>query len=275
MIGGTLAEPVKRFPTIFRPGTLWERYPFLLPNVIVAALLNIVWLVTFLLLRETHWEFSHRADHGIQMSEFIGASFRRCFTRKRFIKVQQSEDLVQCHRQRMDEGETSVELERLSSPDQVEAGQEYSIPHKSPYTIQITLQVLSVSMLAFHKVSSDILIPMFLSTPAVVSKGSSTLHRELLEFMGGFGMSTAQIGNVLLTQAVAAVMFQKFAIPQIIARCGALQSYRTALHLFPCLYLLTPFAARLASPLGIFALLLDLWTKTFLVGLGYNSSAIL
>lgn len=273
-----MAEPVKRFPKVFRPGTLWEIYPFLLPNVIVAALFVLGWLLTFLLLRETHFYFSNRTDPGIQISEFLGAAFRKCFPRGKFVRVEQSEDdedLVNSHRRRVNEGGNSVELERLCSSDEVQASREHTTPLQSPYSYQIILQVLSVSMLAFHKVSSDILIPMFLATPSFVSKGNGKLHRKLLEFVGGFGMSTAQIGNVLLTQAVAAIIFQKFAIPRIIAKCGALKTYRAVLHLFPCLYVLTPFTVRLPHLLGLFALLLDLWMKTLLVGLGYNSSAIL
>lgn len=278
MIGGTLAEPVKRFPKVFRPGTLWETYPFLLPNVIVAALFALGWLLTFLLLRETHLILSNRADPGIQISEFLGATFRKCFPRRQFVRIEQSEDdeePVNSHRRRENEGETSVELERLCSSDEVETSRQHPTPPQSPYSYQIILQVLSVSMLAFHKVSSDILIPMFLATPSAVSNGNGKLHRELLKFVGGFGMSTAQIGNVLLTQAVAAIIFQKFAIPRIIAKYGALKTYRAVLHLFPCLYVLTPFTVRLPHLLGLFALLMDLWMKTLLVGLGYNSSAIL
>lgn len=278
MIGGTLAEPVRRFPKVFRPGTLWETYPFLLPNFIVTTLLALGWILIFLLLRETHWNFCNRADPGIQISEFLGVTIRRYFTRGPDVGVEQSEDteaLFNSHRRRQNEGETSVELERLCASDEFEARRELPIPHQSPYSYQIIFQVLSVSMMAFHKVSSDILIPMFLTTPSVGSKSSGKPHRELLGFVGGFGMSTAQIGSVLLTQAVAAIIFQKFAVPRIITKYGALNTYRTVLHLFPCLYLLTPFTVRLPHLLGLSALLLDLWTKTLLVGLGYNSSAIL
>lgn len=278
MIGGTLAQPVKRFPKVFRSGTLWEIYPFLLPNIIVAALFSVGGLLAFFLLQETHSKFSNRTDPGTQTSEFLEATFRRCLPRTQFVRAEQSEDiegLIDSHRTRQNEGEASVELGRLCSSDEFEASRELPTSHQSPYSNQIIFQVVSVSMLAFHKVSSDLLIPMFLATPLVVSKGNGELHSELLGFVGGFGMSTAQIGNVLLTQAVAAIIFQKFAIPHIVAKWGPLRTYRVALHLFPCLYLFTPFTVRLPYLLGLFALLLDLWTKTLLVGLGYNSSAIL
>jgi Na+/melibiose symporter-like transporter len=88
-------------------------------------------------------------------------------------------------------------------------------------------------------------------------------------------MDTATIANVLLTQAVVAIVSQLVAVPYIIKRFGTRRTYRWTMFIFPWMYCLTPFVVKLPSPLSIVALLLDLWVKVLLVALGYVRSAIL
>lgn len=39
VIGGYLAEPVKKYPFLFQKGTIWDKFPDLLPNVVVVIFL--------------------------------------------------------------------------------------------------------------------------------------------------------------------------------------------------------------------------------------------
>lgn len=134
---------------------------------------------------------------------------------------------------------------------------------------------MSVSLLALHKVASDTLIPVFLASPS--SPGDVT-EREVkfyVDLGGGLGLSTASVGNVLLTQAVTAVLVQFLVVPKMVTKFGALRTYRWTLAVFPILYCMTPFVVKLPFPFSLMALLVDLWTKVLLVGLGYVCSAIM
>lgn len=141
-------------------------------------------------------------------------------------------------------------------------------------TSQVLLQIVSVSLLAFHKVASDTLIPVFLAHPLSKS-GTQRLGRSFIRFGGGFGMGTSGVGNVLLSQAIVAIVAQFIAVPTIIARFGPLQTYHWTLSIFPCMYFLTPFVVKIHPPLSVLVLLLDLWIKVVLVALGYVCSTIL
>ena len=88
-------------------------------------------------------------------------------------------------------------------------------------------------------------------------------------------MASPSISNVLLTQAIVSIISQILIVPRVIERYGALKTFRWAIFVFPWLYCLTPFTARVISPVSIILILLDLWTKGVLVGLGYVASAIL
>ena len=73
----------------------------------------------------------------------------------------------------------------------------------SAYSAQIILQIRAVSILAFHKFSSDVIIPMYLAMPLNSTSGSSgQISRGLLKFKAGFGMDSPRISNVLPSQAV-------------------------------------------------------------------------
>ena len=148
-------------------------------------------------------------------------------------------------------------------------------PHRKPFTLQVVLQILSVSLLAFHKVASDTLIPVFLASPRPTSNVPQLGNELSFRLRGGFGLSSTNIGIIILTQAVTAIIVQFFIVPRVVTRFGALRTYRWVSSVFPFLYCLTPFVLELSSPLSIYALLVDLWIKVLLVALGYVCSAIL
>src|SRR5215471_7163861 len=68
VIGGYLAEPVKTYPFLFRSHTIWDRFPYLLPNIVVVMCLMTSCSLCFLLLEETHIEFRGRIDMGRRIS---------------------------------------------------------------------------------------------------------------------------------------------------------------------------------------------------------------
>jgi hypothetical protein len=275
VIGGILAEPVAQFPRVFRLDSIWGNYPYLLPNLIVMIFLMLGFLLAIFYLNETHPQLTGQADWGTNLSKYLRAWQHIRFWRTQYARVEQEEALTNPPTNGEEYPEGSLELETLPSLVGNEVAQITPKPRQTPYTSQIIMQVLSVSVLAFHKVSSDIVIPIFLTTTSDGRMNKPLQPRRIFQYTGGFGMTSADIGIVLLTQAIAAIFVQLFVSSWIISRFGALKTYRAVLHTFPCLYLLTPFTVVLPKPFDLLSLLLDLWTKALLVGLGYNCSAIL
>ncbi|KAK0625867.1 major facilitator superfamily domain-containing protein [Immersiella caudata] len=126
---------------------------------------------------------------------------------------------------------------------------------------QVTLQIVSISLLAYHKVGSDALIGTFLALPTAQ----------------GFGFSTQQIGLVFLSETAFRVAVQFATVSVVIDRLGVLRAYQWVLALYPLAYLLTPFLPnlRLPGPVRTTVLLVDLWSKVALSSVGYVCSAIL
>ena len=67
MIGGALARPVDAFPSIFPPGSIWDRFPYLLPNLFSAICVFCGVVIGILFLEETHAEKKLRRDHGVEL----------------------------------------------------------------------------------------------------------------------------------------------------------------------------------------------------------------
>ncbi len=71
MIGGALAEPVTNFPGTFAPGGLFDRFPYLLPNLFSALCVFVGLIVGILFLEETHAEKKRQRDRGLEIGSFI------------------------------------------------------------------------------------------------------------------------------------------------------------------------------------------------------------
>ena len=284
-VGGLLAEPVKRFPSTFSPGSFWERHPFFLPNLVVAAIFIITSFVGLFLLMETNPRFSRGFDKGRRVSSVLRKILSRWIgmgsvsNDTNYSLVDEDDGylpmsqtpLASTVEERNDEIELNIGGKTASANPQAD----HADPTRKTFTLQVILQILSVSLLAFHKVASDTLIPVFLAFPRSEGSVSHVEHTSLFRLTGSFGLSPSSVGNVLLTQAVTAVLVQIIIVPRLLTRFGPIQTYRWTLFVFPWLYCMTPFVVKLPSPLSLIALLVDLWIKVLLVALGYVCSAIL
>ncbi|PGH00307.1 hypothetical protein AJ79_08238 [Helicocarpus griseus UAMH5409] len=284
VLGGWLADPVKSMPSIFSRGSMWEKYPYLLPNLIVALCLACSGLLGFFFLEETHPHLQSRRDIGLEVFRWVSRTTKKAMGTLSRVNVSLYMALPSS-------GEDAIPLDHIrdvelnSDEENTEPAEDEALtlelPLRNTYTPQVILQILAASILAFHKVSSDVIIPIFLgkdydsgSTPSTPSTPDSR-KREVFKFTVGFGMSPVGISNVLLSQAVVAIIAQVLIVPKVISRWGALKSFRWAAVIFPWLYCLTPFTARVTHPLSTVCMLVDIWIKGVLANLGYVGSNIL
>ena len=269
VVGSTLVNPSERFPDVFLKGSIWDRNPYLLPNVVIVLLFALNFILGSCLLKETRPCLDRYKHSWAELRTKVAGLFPYILSRKStsYIELEQREEdslplatsyVVGIPEQGSDELEL-VPTNKETDPESVR--QDSSKPRT--FTSQVVLQICSVSLLAFHKVSSDIIIPSFL-----VYEGRDG-------FSAGFGFSTIEVGNVLLTQAIVAILAQLLVIPRLIETFGPLRVHRCALCVFPILYCFTPFIVRLPRIVSIVVLLIDLWVKVLLSSLGYVCSAIL
>jgi MFS family permease len=68
-IGGVLADPVRNYG--WSEGSIWAKFPFLLPNVFCTAIVVLGMVVGILFLEETHEDKKHERDRGLEAGKWI------------------------------------------------------------------------------------------------------------------------------------------------------------------------------------------------------------
>jgi hypothetical protein len=71
MIGGALAKPVDNLPSVFAPGSIWDRFPYLLPNLFSAICVSLGVVIGLLFLEETHAEKKRHRDRGRELGNYL------------------------------------------------------------------------------------------------------------------------------------------------------------------------------------------------------------
>jgi hypothetical protein len=289
-LGGLLADPVALYPSVFPSDSVWTSYRYLLPNLIIASLQLFTLLLTFFVLQETHPQILHRHHRGLSILHVFKNLISTRGSEKEAVYAPLTNNSASLEAQ-----ENTAELhhlEGLQERGQDEARRDSSLENTKPeepikatptqvFTLQIVLQILAVSLLAFHKVSSDSLMGTFLALEAAHSpndNGTDGAKRDGMSFplaSGGFGFDTRVISIIFLTEAIFRTAIQPTLIPWLISKLGPLGAFRCVLGLYPAMYLLTPFLPSLSSPWKFVALLPDLWIKVALSSVGYICSAIL
>ncbi|KAK4642109.1 hypothetical protein QC761_0081100 [Podospora bellae-mahoneyi] len=135
-------------------------------------------------------------------------------------------------------------------------------------TKQLILQTLSVSILAFHKVSSDVIMSAYLAAPPDISTQ---------KLAGGFGYGDSTIGFILLPHAIMQPspkygscrgLSTRWGHSRHTVSCSAPTRSSTPLHYF-CLGL-----SVTSSILALILVVLELWFNVVLPSIGYICSTI-
>lgn len=86
MIGGALARPCVSYPDLFPRGSIWDKHPYLLPNLFSAATVFVGVIIGLLFLEETHTMKKSKRDRGREVGDYLAKVFcgvTRCNGRER------------------------------------------------------------------------------------------------------------------------------------------------------------------------------------------------
>lgn len=283
VLGGFLADPATRYPSLFPNNSIWTAYRFLLPNLAVASVQIIMWALTFLFLAETHPRLGNRPDLGLRIGKQLARPFK---WRSKFHKghkyspvtgEQADIDLNELDPASSQDDKDFQECQDASDETQSPVQESSGVGGKQhrAFTSQVLLQIVSLSLLAFHKVSSDAIMPVFLASPGPATETQSKVARSLFRTTGGFNYNEQKIGFILLSQAAVGLVFQATLIPLFLDNIGALKAYRIVLGIYPAMYIFTPILPTLTPALSLVSVLLDLWIKVILSSTAYICSSIL
>lgn len=283
MIGGALAKPVESMPSVFLPGSLFDRFPYLLPNLFSATCVFIGLIIGILFLEETHAEKKHRRDPGVELGRYLLSCLSPAPKPPTKAPEEQpllgeSDEALPGYRS-ADATDSRVRRSNLGSPDgpEVDDGGEAALPKLEKPTFRTfsrttVLIIVTFGILAFHTMVFDSLLPTFLSTDRPNPRPPTHLP---FQFADGFGYDTKTIGFILSVQGVYSMISTFFLFPLVAEKLGALGLFKLISISYPLLYIATPYLVFLPDTLrmvGIYGIVV--W-KCTLSTLAYPSNTIL
>jgi len=285
MIGGALARPCISYPELFACGTVWDRYPYLLPNLFSACTVFIGVVIGILFLEETHAAKKGHRDRGREVGDFLASkcpNIRSFSCRERSPEKQSLLNVERLSGEEASDDECLPEYQSQSSspklvpqadPEPIEQVP-YQVPDAPPakiFTKPVIMNIVSYGILAFHTMTFDQLLPVFLST-------APPQHPNVelpFKFVDGFGLETKTIGIIMSIQGIYSFISNYVLVAPVTRRLGSLRLFRMLALSYFALYLVTPYLVLLPKSMVMPAIyILVVWKCTFST-LAYPSNAIL
>ncbi|KIW46527.1 uncharacterized protein PV06_02195 [Exophiala oligosperma] len=275
-MGGALAMPCESHSSLFPRGSLWDTYPFLLPNLVCVIILCIGMVFGTLFLEETHTALKGQRDWGTELGQWLfGKRRSHSYTAYGYADAEEDEDLCVIE---PPPGYRSTEHSPLlkSTPSEAVDSELAMLMEKEQlgmvkkYNKHVVLIILGYAILAYHSVSFDALMPTFLSEEKM-----QTAPVLPFKFSGGFGLSTQAIGFMLAVQGCYTMFAQVWLFPFVVRRLGNLRAYRLVMTVWPLLYLAVPYLVLLPEHLQKAGIYLCLMTKMTFHAISFPSNAIL
>ncbi|KAF9035152.1 member of major facilitator superfamily multidrug-resistance, DHA1 sub-family [Panaeolus papilionaceus] len=215
MIGGSLAQPAERFPSLFGNSEFHKKHPYFLPCVIPAVFSVIAWIVTFLFLKET-------VKNPISLREFLKP---KKMDDNNDILVQPPTPSITCASD--DDEPNPVEtLQKAEKP----------LPLRALLTRRVILAAANYASMSLVEISFRAVQPLFLSTP---------IH------LGGLGLPLPTIGKILGAYGILSGLFQAFCFGKIHDRWGSKKVFMFGVGSAVPMFVLYPLMNRMAVVGGV------------------------
>ena len=234
-IGGTFAGPHDSFPNLFPKGSLFDRFPYLLPNLICAGLLFVSILLGYFLLEETHPD--------MQPGVYVPVN---AFVSEETPLVGTSDAIKRPAVDLRDENYGTIKTN-----DGAELERTWTVESEKPqscniFTKKIVSVVLALSIFTYHSMTYDHLLPIFLEDDRTRTGGFFLLMNKALNPLnplyspGGLGLSLRAVGMIMAVNGVIALFVQAVIFPFAAARIGVYRLFLLVTLLHPVAYLVMP-----------------------------------
>jgi len=237
-IGGTFADPHDSFPDLFPEGSLFDRFPYLLPNLICAGLLLVSILLGYFLLEETHPDMQPGSSPSVQ-----------AFVSEETPLLETSDAIKRPAVDLRDENYGSI---KIKNRDVNALARTWTSESEKPATYNIFCKrimsiVLALSIFTYHSMTFDHLLPIFFEDDRVRQGGfiPYVMNKPLSPTSpfyspGGLGLSLRAVGMIMAVNGVIALFVQAVIFPIAAVRIGVYRLFILVTVLHPIAYLMMP-----------------------------------
>lgn len=257
LIGGKLSHPDTSVLGDSWFDELNKRYPYALPNIVIASILLSKTAIAYFFLKETHPEFRHRYDHGISVTERVlerigwGSYDKEDFEDETASLLSRgsvlSPVLSRSLSRRESAGSLYRSISKTSEHDQDgqdhETGEE--VPGPVSWTKILTPQVLnpifSYFLMQAHFTANDEFIPIFVSYPPAYDGNGDLMSRFPIHLKGGLGYTPQKSGNLLSSSGFFGMFMITLVFPWIDKTFRKTHTFRFMLGVFPLFFIALPY----------------------------------
>ncbi len=253
-IGGTFANPVTSFPGTFHKDGLFSNFPWLLPNLICAALMMISIICSYLFLEETHPDLVA----GTKSGELHDVAEQTPMITAAGANADPGVDLRQESYGTFNEIDTHEEKEWHLNADGTSRPPSLSDkPRSKAVTWKVSMLVVALGLFTYHSMCYDHLLPIFLQDERI---NDITILETVSPFHipGGLGLTTKTVGLIMSVNGLIALFIQAVVFPWAAHSLGVWKLFVIVTILHPIEYLIVPYLAFLPESLvfpGIYACL--------------------
>jgi hypothetical protein len=234
MIGGLFADPHVSYPNLFPKGSLFDHFPYLLPNLICAAMLLVSIVLGYFLLEETHPDMQPRVL--LPDDTFLSEN----------TPLIETSDAMKRPAVDLRDENYGTMRSRDAAPAAAPGWTKEQQPPISIFCKRIMAIILALSIFTYHSMTFDHLLPIFFEDDRVPSNNNIPTALALASGSpfyspGGLGMSLQAVGVVMAVQGAIALFMQAVVFPIMAERVGIYRLFLLITVLHPIVYLIVPW----------------------------------
>ncbi|KAI0444064.1 major facilitator superfamily domain-containing protein [Xylaria telfairii] len=230
-IGGIFAEPHQSWPQIFTQDSWFTTFPYLLPNLICAALLFVSILLGWLLLEETHPDMQPR----VMLSDDAYATEETPLLETSDALKQPPVDLrSEIYGSFRNRG--SLEFRSETTRRKGFGKRELT----SIFNKRTMALIISLSIFTYHSMTYDHLMPIFLEDKKAHLDDLLATPFNPFYSPGGLGLSMQTVGVISAVNGAIALFVQVVIFPLAAAKVGVFRLFLFVTMLHPIAYLIVP-----------------------------------
>ena len=237
-IGGTFARPAISMPSIFSPTGIFAHFPYLLPNLICAAILLISILFGYFLLVETHpdlqpWSTQEELDHTTAQTPLMTAGATADYGVDLRADTYGTFNTVDIREAK----EWNVNADGSSRPASISSKATPKV-----FTRKVVMIVIALGIFTYHSMTYDHLLPIFLQDDRISTGKTSQFPFDI---PGGLGLTTQSVGLIMCINGIIALFVQAILFPLFASWLGVWKTFVIVTVLHPIAYFIVPFLAFL------------------------------
>ncbi|KAK3948683.1 hypothetical protein QBC32DRAFT_350937 [Pseudoneurospora amorphoporcata] len=215
---------------MFPKGSLFDRFPYLLPNLICASMLLMSIVLGYFLLEETHPDMQPRV--------LLPAD---TFLSENTPLIETSDAMKRPAVDLRDENYGTMRARDIKNTSPVPKAIDKQ-PTYNVFSKKIMAVIVSLSIFTYHSMTFDHLLPIFFEDDKVPSSQPFGIFKVLSPFYspGGLGLSLQSVGMVMAVQGAIALFMQAVVFPVMAERVGVYRLFILITVFHPIVYSIMP-----------------------------------